>query len=90
MFGEFALILLFIVLMSALEEGLAIIIFILGVILYIVNIIDTAITAPKTVYKAGFMQTEGQQPSKVQTNEQERFLRLSSLSFLGLGIFNWD
>ncbi|GIN63688.1 hypothetical protein J27TS8_36810 [Robertmurraya siralis] len=87
MFGEFALILLFIVLMSALEEGLAIIIFILGVILYIVNIIDTAITAPKTVYKAGFMQTEGQQPSKVQTNEQERFFTIV-LSFIpGVGHF---
>ncbi|MGG0717930.1 hypothetical protein ABE096_10130 [Robertmurraya massiliosenegalensis] len=86
MFGEFALIILFFILLSSWQEEMAIVIFVLGVILYIVNIIDTAITAPKTVYKTGLVQSEGQ-PTKVQTNEQERFFTIV-LSFIpGVGHF---
>ncbi|WP_019155479.1 hypothetical protein [Robertmurraya massiliosenegalensis] len=86
LFGEFALIILFFILMSAWQEEMAIVIFVLGVILYIVNIIDTTITAPKAVYKTGLVQSEGQ-ATKVQTNEQERFFTIV-LSFIpGVGHF---
>lgn len=87
MFGEFGLIALFFILVSSWStEELAIMVFIFGVILYIVNLIDTAITASKTVYKTASVPIESD-PVKSQTQEQERFFTIV-LSFVpGVGHF---
>lgn len=88
MFGEFGLIALFFILISGWLEEAAFVIFVLGVILYIVNLIDTAITASKTVYKnvsAEVGNREGTE--RTQSQEQERFFTIV-LSFIpGVGHF---
>lgn len=88
MFGEFGLIALFFILMSGWLDMAAFVIFVLGVILYIVNLIDTAITASKTVYKTAPLHSENREDmSKSQTQEQERFYTIV-LSFIpGVGHF---
>ncbi len=86
MFGEFGLIALFFILMTGWEQELAMVVFIFGVILYIVNLIDTAMTASKTVYNKVTVQMEND-PVKSQTQEQERFFTIV-LSFVpGVGHF---
>lgn len=86
MFGEFALIVLFFILMDSWNEGLAMVVFFMGVILYIVNLIDTAITASRTIQKHT-LAPDGIILEKDQTHEQERFYTII-LSFVpGVGHF---
>lgn len=82
MFGEFGLIALFgFIMVSGVGEFALVVVF-LGVILYIVNLIDTAITASKTISKSETIET-----AKNQTQEQERFFTIV-LSFIpGVGHF---
>lgn len=86
MFGEFGLIVFFFVLMDASADELAMVVFFLGVLLYVINLIDTTITASKMVYKsAPFENGEGKMKS--QSQEQERFYTIV-LSFIpGVGHF---
>lgn len=88
MFGEFGLIALFFVLISSWLEEAAFVIFVLGVILYIVNLIDTAITASKTVYKNVSTEVGNREGNeRTQSQEQERFFTIV-LSFIpGVGHF---
>lgn len=86
MFGEFGLIVLFFLFMSGWQREIAFAIFVLGVILYIVNLIDTAITASRTLQRKLPEQGETVLPQG-QTNEQERFYTIV-LSFIpGVGHF---
>lgn len=84
MFGEFGLIVICIFLYAHWEYGLAFFVVIAGVILYVVNLVDTAITASKTAYPTAAIQAEAM---KNPTEEQERFFTIL-LSFIpGLGHF---
>lgn len=86
MFGEFGLIALFFVLFAMGGYDPAFLIVVMGVILYIVNLIDTAITASQTVYKKAPLLNQGENV-KSQTSEQERFYTII-LSFVpGVGHF---
>lgn len=86
MVGEFGLIALFAIFMSMYEGDIAIFIVFLGIILYIVSIIDTAMTASKTVYKKEPFMADVDAP-KGDTLEKERFYTIV-LSFLpGVGHF---
>lgn len=82
MFGEFGLIALFFLLITGNAEEIAFMIVVLGVILYIVNLIDTAITASRS-----FQKVSTDEPARTQTEEQERFYTIV-LSFIpGVGHF---
>lgn len=83
MLGEFGLIALFFLLVQDWQtRGIAFVIVIFGVILYIVNLVDTAITASRTIQKGEKIVSE-----KNQTQEQERFYTIV-LSFIpGVGHF---
>lgn len=88
MIGEFGLITLFFIIISAWpwDDVIAFVVVILGVILYIVNLIDTAITASKTFQKKPSL-PEQVDSEKNQTQEQERFYTII-LSFIpGVGHF---
>lgn len=88
MFGEFGLITLFFILVSTgwYWHDFALVVVFFGVILYIVNLIDTAITASRTVYKTAQVPIDPD-PTKTQSQEQERFFT-TVLSFVpGVGHF---
>lgn len=87
MLGEFGLIAIFFLLLAAggADEAALIIVF-LGVVLYIINLIDTAITASRTVYHSPPSPMDGDL-KKSPSQEQERFFTIV-LSFVpGVGHF---
>lgn len=86
MFGEFFLIAITFFLAAYWEYQLAMVIVVLGVILYLINLIDTAITASKE-YQKGQYEQNNTEVVKRQSKEQERFYTII-LSFVpGVGHF---
>lgn len=84
--GEFGLISLFVILAFRFPNEIVMMIVFLGVILYFINIVDTAITASK-LYQRNSNDHEGSAPLKNLSNDQERFYTIV-LSFIpGVGHF---
>lgn len=87
MFGEFFLIAITIMLVASYNEEVALIIIFLGVVLYIISLIDTGITASKLLHNKQGISEATSATAKGNEMEYERF-RTILLSFIpGVGHF---
>ena len=88
MIGEFFLIAITIMLVASYNEEFALIIIFLGVILYIISLVDTGITASKRLQPKQELQGTGSAGDGEMVTEQERY-RTILLSFIpGVGHFH--